>query len=261
LTTHKANDPVREPERQTKKPDELIIERRFQGPPSSGNGGYVCGRLAEYIDGPATVRLLRPPPLDTPMTIVESGTSLELRTGDDVVARAHSARPEVNVPEAPSIELARRGRGAYAGHTRHVFPGCFVCGVERQEGDGLLIHAGSIEASGISGESQHRVACSWAPHQSLCGDGGIVPERYIWAALDCPGGWAFLSFSEDIALLGELTAEILSDVPCGREYIVAGWEIDRQGRKRLTGSALYDSSGTPLAIAEATWIVIDPPKQ
>lgn len=24
----------------------LVIDRRFLGPPNSGNGGYVCGRLA-----------------------------------------------------------------------------------------------------------------------------------------------------------------------------------------------------------------------
>ena len=35
----------------------LTIPRRFNGPPRSGNGGYVCGRLASYLDGPASVRL------------------------------------------------------------------------------------------------------------------------------------------------------------------------------------------------------------
>ncbi len=28
----------------------LIIERRFNGPPDSGNGGYVCGLLATAVD-------------------------------------------------------------------------------------------------------------------------------------------------------------------------------------------------------------------
>jgi hypothetical protein len=43
----------------------LRIDRRFCGPPESGNGGYVCGRLARFVDGEATVvRLHVPPPLE-----------------------------------------------------------------------------------------------------------------------------------------------------------------------------------------------------
>ena len=33
----------------------LSISSRFRGPPQSGNGGYDCGRLANYIGGPAAV--------------------------------------------------------------------------------------------------------------------------------------------------------------------------------------------------------------
>ena len=35
--------------------DPLVIPPRFCGPPGSGNGGYVCGRIAAYADGPVTV--------------------------------------------------------------------------------------------------------------------------------------------------------------------------------------------------------------
>ena len=31
---------------------ELVIPARFRGPSGSGNGGYVCGRIAAYADGP-----------------------------------------------------------------------------------------------------------------------------------------------------------------------------------------------------------------
>jgi hypothetical protein len=47
----------------------LTIPSRFNGPAGIGNGGYVCGRIAAYVDGPATVTLRRPPPLDTPMEV------------------------------------------------------------------------------------------------------------------------------------------------------------------------------------------------
>ena len=42
----------------------VSIPSRFNGPPLSGNGGYSCGVLAAFIDGPAQVRLHVPPPLD-----------------------------------------------------------------------------------------------------------------------------------------------------------------------------------------------------
>ena len=30
----------------------IIIDKRYCGPPNSGNGGYVCGRLARHIGDP-----------------------------------------------------------------------------------------------------------------------------------------------------------------------------------------------------------------
>ena len=47
----------------------FTIERRFCGPPNSGNGGYVCGMLGKQIDGPSEVMLRLPPPLETPLDI------------------------------------------------------------------------------------------------------------------------------------------------------------------------------------------------
>jgi hypothetical protein len=49
---------------------QIIIDKRFCGPPNSGNGGYVCGRLARHIPGAAEVTLRAPPPLDTPLDAV-----------------------------------------------------------------------------------------------------------------------------------------------------------------------------------------------
>ena len=62
--------------------DQVIIARRFRGPPDSGNGGYSCGLLARHFDGPVEVTLKAPPPVDTPMAIVGDGTSVRLMHGD-----------------------------------------------------------------------------------------------------------------------------------------------------------------------------------
>lgn len=238
--------------------DTLRIERRFRGPPNSGNGGYSCGRLVSYVPGPATVRLMQPPPLDVDLDVVRIGQEYQLRNGDDVIARAWGAGHRVDIPPAPDLQSARQRRNSYAGLKRHVFPGCFVCGVDRREGDGLRIHAGPDKATG---DPRHHVACTWTPDSDLCGEDGTLPAHFVWAALDCPSGWAFLSFGDEIAVLGELSAEVLEPVHCGREYIVAGWEISHEGRKHLTASALYDANGRAVASAQATWITIPPPEQ
>src|SRR3954462_14820333 len=51
----------------------LTIAPRFRGPSGSGNGGYVCGRIASYLDGPVTVTLRRPPPLATALAVERGG--------------------------------------------------------------------------------------------------------------------------------------------------------------------------------------------
>ena len=65
----------------------IIINKHFCGPPNSGNGGYVCGRLAHYIPGSAEVTLHLPPPLEKPLEVsAKNNQSWELSDGDKVVA-------------------------------------------------------------------------------------------------------------------------------------------------------------------------------
>jgi len=85
---------------------ELIIPSRFRGPSGSGNGGYVCGRIAAYVDGPVTVTLHRPPPLDTPMTVEPGGDgALRVRQGGVLIAEATAAAypPGLLAPEIPDL--------------------------------------------------------------------------------------------------------------------------------------------------------------
>ncbi|MFT4613808.1 MAG: hypothetical protein ACI9NT_000949, partial [Bacteroidia bacterium] len=68
---------------------QLLIPARYNGPPASGNGGYSCGVLAAYVEGPARVRLHVPPPLDTVMEVrhLDAG-NVELYDGDTLVGTA-----------------------------------------------------------------------------------------------------------------------------------------------------------------------------
>ncbi len=83
----------------------IMIDRRFCGPPNSGNGGYVCGRLARHIPGGAEVTLRAPPPLDKPLDVVAPDDGAwELRDGASVVATGRAARVELKRLEKASFE-------------------------------------------------------------------------------------------------------------------------------------------------------------
>ena len=80
--------------------DALTIPAFFNGPPSSGNGGYTCGRVAELVDAEvAEVSLRSPPPLDTPLELERDGERVLVRDGDTLVAEAAPGEPFVDVPD------------------------------------------------------------------------------------------------------------------------------------------------------------------
>src|ERR1700741_1697989 len=110
---------------------ELIIPSRFRGPSGSGNGGYVCGRIAAYADGPVTVTLRRPPPLATPMTVQRDGEgSVRIYHGRPLIAESASS-PDSPAPELPapvSMADAHAVAGSARYYTDPLFPDCFVCG-------------------------------------------------------------------------------------------------------------------------------------
>ena len=124
---------------------EIIIDKRYCGPPNSGNGGYVCGRLAQHIPGAAEVTLRAPPPLGTPLGAAATNDGTwELRDGAKVVATGRAMSVELARLETASFAEARAAEllTPIKPH-EHPLPTCFVCGPARAQGDGLRIFAGS----------------------------------------------------------------------------------------------------------------------
>jgi hypothetical protein len=230
--------------------DEVVsIGRRFRGPPDSGNGGYVAGLLAKALGGSlCRVSLLRPPPLDVPLRIERGTDEARLMHGEDVVATGVRHEFSLDVPEPPAIGTARAAQERFSGHRHHIFPGCFVCGPERAEGDGLRIFPGPVG---------DQVASVWRPDQDLADEHGEVRPEFIWAALDCPGYFA-VEGAAGLAVLGTMTAGIHVPLRAGEEAIVTGWAIGSEGRKHRVGTALHDAGGRLLAVAKATWITLRP---
>jgi hypothetical protein len=228
----------------------LTIERRFNGPPDSGNGGYVCGILAEALQTDLRVRLTRPPPLETPLPLVTDGEGTwRLESAEGTVATAATTRMSLAVPEPPRYVEAVWASQHYAGFREHPFPECFVCGPQRRRGDGLRIFPGMLE-SGL-------VAAPWLPADSLDAGDGKVAVRYHWAALDCPGFFAVSDGSQTM-LLGEMQAHLDRRVRTGDPCTVIGWRIGAEGRKHFAGTAIFDVEGELCARASATWIQVEP---
>jgi hypothetical protein len=226
----------------------LVISRRFRGPPASGNGGYTCGMLAAAATRPVEVRLVRPPPLDQRLEIVDDPETRGLRLvdGAEIVATAVPKDFELEVPKPPTYAQALAAVSDYEGFKEHAYSDCFVCGPARQRGDGMRIFASPVAGMDL-------VAAAWIPDRSLVGaDGKVLPE-FMWAALDCPGFFASGAAAKG-ALLGTYAARIDRCVHLDAPCVVIGWAIRHDGRKHVVGTALFDNFGELCGRALATWI-------
>jgi len=223
------------------------IPRRFCGPSDRANGGFAAGSLARHAADIVRVRLERPVPLETDLDVVAGeGGALELRHGEELIARAVPAGLQLHVPAPPGYFEALDASRHYLGFVDHAYPTCFVCGPKRARGDGLHIFAGSCGTRGL-------VASPWTPDVSLdAGDGKVRPE-FMWAALDCPGYFAARDDRKPM-LLGEFTAHVDRRVHVDEPCVVIGWKISVSGRKYEVGTALFDEDGELCARARGLWI-------
>lgn len=224
----------------------MIIERRFNGPPDTGNGGYTAGMLASHLmPGQATaveVTLRVPPPLDTPLRVHDGDGQSTAYLDGQLVAEARRA-PELPDPPVPPVgfDEATRAAAGYPGLTEHPFPTCYVCGVDRPSGDGLRIFPGPLPDG--------RTAAPWEVPDD-------VTSATVWAALDCPGGWSIIGPGRPY-VLGRITAVLGEVPPIGARCVLVGALISAEGRKAQVRTSLYrEGHPEPVARAAATWIAV-----
>ena len=228
----------------------LLIARRFNGPASSANGGYTSGALAQaaQLPGPTTVRLRRPPPLETLLDVVPTLEGVELRDGETVVAIAVPEGPTTWADTRPvSVDVARGLEASYAGRRHHPFPRCFSCGPDREPGDGLRIFPGRLD--------EDRVAGSWTPAPSVADHDGVVAPPVAWAALDCVSAWS-TDVAERPLVLAQMSARVASPPTVGSSYAAVGTLRRQDGRKMWTASHLFDADGHLVGQAEHLWIEV-----
>lgn len=226
----------------------IIIPARFNGPPGSGNGGYVCGLMAKRIAGASAATLRAPPPLEKPLLLTADAGSVTLRDGETLIGEASAAALDWAAPAAPSLEQARAAEARYVGRAQHRYPTCFTCGLDRPAHDGLHLCPGAVEG-------REMAACAWTPGADLAGGDGRVASEFVHAALDCPTYWALPRAGAMAALLARLASNIDAELPrAGETLIVAAWPISSEGRKHRGAAALYHADGRPIARSEALWI-------
>jgi hypothetical protein len=229
----------------------VIIEGRFNGPAGSGNGGYTAGLVASELaarqaipaDHTAQVTLRLPPPLETPLQVAPTDGGIEVYEASRLVAEAVPVRlagdPVAPVPYPEAVTAA----AAYPGFVDHPFPACYVCGPDREPDDGLRIFPGPVAV--------RMTAAPW-----------LVPDEVspvtVWAALDCPGGWAIIEPGRAY-VLGRMAARVAAVPPAGARCVVVGAVAGTDGRKAEVRTALYGPGGDLLADAHATWIALQTP--
>ena len=232
-------------------PDTVTIPSRFNGPPTSANGGYTCGLVAGLVGAEeVTVSLRLPPPIEKPLAVVRDGERVELRDGDALVAEGEPAELRLDVPAAASPEAAAAASAAGSEHwcAHHPFPTRFTCGHDRTAGDGLRLFPGELDGGPLFG-------VDWTPDASLDDGTGHVRAECLWAALDCPTSAPVASFDTGPAMvLARLTARLGCPVLVGERHAIVSWPLEIDGRKHHAACALFDSTGRLLCASQALWI-------
>jgi hypothetical protein len=233
-------------------PDAVTIPARFNGPPASANGGYTCGLVAGLVGAEEVgVSLRLPPPVEKPLRVVRDGSRVELRDGDALVAEGEPAELLLDVPDAisPETAAAASDAGLDAWCDPHPFPTCFVCGPDREPGDGMRVFPGALEGG--------MFAADWTPDESIGDGAGHVRPECLWAALDCPTSAPVANFAGGPAMvLARLTARLGCSVVVGEPHAILAWPLAVDGRKHHGACALFDSAGRLLCASQALWIEV-----
>ena len=229
--------------------EQITVPKHYQGPTDIVNGGYLAGLLGERLAGPAEVSLRAPWPVDTAVQLDQMDDHLLVHDNGHRIA---SARPiasfDLDVPAVPDLGDVIVAENNYRDSSGSPVPNCFVCGVNRAPGEGLRVFAGKVA-------DHHCAASRWTPGPELAGTDGMISDRYIWAALDCPSAWALPDEFGENTLLARMEAETFLPLKAGTACTVLAWQLgDVDGRKATAASALVDGQGAVIAHTRTLWI-------
>jgi hypothetical protein len=230
----------------------IVIPARHRGPPESGNGGIVSGRLAGLLrPGPVEVTLRAPIPLERALDVRRRNDGLDLLDGANLVAEARPADLDLGPPPAVTWEEALAASEVGGSDAQSDYNFCFACGRGHAPDQGLCVWAAPVPGRDI-------VAAAFRPHPAHAGPDGFLPDPLLWAAVDCPGAIAVGASQTEMMLTGRMVGEVTGRFRAGERGIVVGWPLGVEGRKRYSGTALVNEAGDVVARARITWIVLKP---
>ena len=244
----------------------MRLDKKYCGPPRSGNGGYVCGLCAQHsyfslspenqeqIREPFSfeVKYKNPLPVETEFQVINSAreSSLTDMDGNQVFAQGKTTTgTSTSLPDPITYRQAQEAAVKSLPSDQHIFPDCFVCGPNRHTGDGLRIFAGPLG-------SEPMVAAPWDVHPSFVLKERLLPLPVLWAALDCPGYFAyhFQSSSTFIpTVLAKMQCTVYDNQIRSNDLVVMGWVKKQKLPLIEVGTALFEGKHL-LAQAEAVWM-------
>lgn len=231
----------------------IVIDRRFNGPRLSGNGGYVSGLLARHVDpaGAVEVTLRAPVPIDTPMTLhADDDGRHVLRHDGRLICEARAATLALDPPGLESWMTDTPPDADAGSDADSDFHWCFVCGRGRAVGDGLRVFGQRVADRAMS-------LAPYRAHAAHAAADGRIDGAFLWGTLDCPGAWAVQNAEDPRpAMTGRMTGQVFHRPRPDEDCLVVGWRLGAEGRKLFAGTALYTRTGTLCAMAATTWIVL-----
>ena len=82
----------------------------------------------------------------------------------------------------------------------------------------------------------------------------------VWAALDCPGGFAWgVTQDNTPSVLGRMAARLVRMPAVEERCIAVGWRLEKEGRKRYAGTAVFTEAGDLCGLSRQTWIQLNRP--
>lgn len=229
-----------------------LIEGRFRGPAGIGNGGYVAGVMAGLLGSqPVETTLRRGWPLDVPLTVQRHPDHVAALDAEGaVIAEAREVPFDLEPPPPPAPQQAQAATTWFLDSPfSHSTGLCFVCGSAQPEGVGLRVFTGKVEGR------PDIAAALWRPDGCYADATGAIRPVFLWSALDCAGSFAFtVGTGPGRMLLGRLAGRLDGHVRAGEACTVMGWQIARDGRKLIAGTAIFGEDGGLRGIARALWV-------
>ena len=234
---------------------EVTIDKHYVGPTDIAQGGYVGGRMAEYLGSDTVeVTMRNPTPMGRPVIFDTSEPGLVLLyDGDKLLNEARPAKLDMEIPEPVSFEEAQEASLRHV--TETPFPNCFGCGAARSEDEGLHLRSGPVKR-------RNMVAIDWVPRAAAVGaeEGEDVPLPIVWAAMECPVSRAWdiggLKGDDELAVLGRMTTKVITRPKVGQKCFIMGWPIERAGRRIELEGSLHNEKGEVMVMTHFTFVTL-----